>query len=230
MFRSFLLTVVLLGCVSVSNAETLATTKTLMRKFTLDAIGDPWSKDCDLILSSEEHKGKAKVSLKQASGLCALFGPVKLYATDSADRKSSIVIVEAAIGGDGDHSGPILQIFSLGKNVFRKLGEQELFDAEYKQTDGSFTSSEGKVLFSFCDVCDGPDAAAPKDNIYVPAKLTLGCGGICVKPHIKSAERNKLIQSFNAAKDRTLKEQGDADYLEFVKKLEKDFNAFLRRK
>jgi hypothetical protein len=230
MLRTFVFIITLVAWSSNIYAETLAKTRTWSRQFVLEASGDPWKKDCDLVLSGDGFNSKAKISLKQESGLCSLFGPVTLFATDSNDRKSSTVFVEAAHGGDGDHSGPILDVFSLRNNQFKKLGSQELFDANYQRIDGAIVSVTGKVLFSFCDVCDGPDAADPNDNVYVPAILTIGCGGICVKPHISKQERSDIIAIFKAGKTRAMEEKENPELQTYVKSLEKDFNEFLQRK
>jgi hypothetical protein len=230
MLRTLVVILALVACSSTIYAETLAKTRTWSRQFVLEALGDPWKKDCDLVLSGDGFNSKAKISLKQTSGLCPLFGPVMLFATDSADRKSSIVFVEAAHGGDGDHSGPILDVYSLRNSEFKKLGSQELFDANYQRIDGTIVSVTGKVLFSFCDVCDGPDAAGLDDNIFVPAILTIGCGGICVKPHITKHERNDITALFKAGKTRAMEEKENPELQTYVKSLENTFNEFLHRK
>jgi hypothetical protein len=215
---------------TISFAATLATSHISKLDISLETAGDPWKDSCSLDLVSKNPKGSAKISLKGKNSLCPLFGPVNLITASSINHNSVIVIVQAAHGGDGEHTGPILDVYSFSKNEFKKLGSQELFDADYQRIDGALASVKGKVLFSFCDVCDGPDAADPNDNIYVPATLTFGCNGICVKPQISKQERNEIISLFNAAKSRAIKEKENPELQSYVLRLEKSFNDFLQRK
>jgi hypothetical protein len=190
-----------------------------------------WQDNCELNLLADGVQGKYEISLKENNAYCSMFGPVKLISAKRADQKKNIVIVQAARGGDGDHTGPILDVYSLSNNKFKKLGEQELFESGYKVRNDEILFITGKVLFSFCDVCDGPEAAGDEDNIFVPAKITFGCSGICVRPDISISERTALITRFNATKNQKLSEEGqDKDYFDFVNNLEKRFTEFLHQK
>jgi hypothetical protein len=230
MLRNVALLITLVAILPTSNADTLATTRTWTRQLSLVTSGDSWKKDCDLVLFSEGYQSKAKVSLKQKDGLCPLFGPVMLFATDSTDHKSTIVFVEAARGGDGEHTGPILVVYSLSKNEFKKLGEQELFDAIYQRKNDVIVSVTGKVLFSFCDVCDGPDVADLEDNIFIPAELTFGCGGVCVKPTLTKQGSNAFVSLFSARKANALKDRKNEEYSTYANNLERRFSEFIHRK
>ncbi len=161
---------------------------------------------------------------------CSFFGPVTILASESSDFKLTHVFIEGARGGDGAHSGPIVGIYALDEDALRKLGEQEFFDATYQRKEGEIVSVSGKVLFSFCDVCDGPDAAEEGDNIFVPAVITFGCGGICVMPNVSDKERASLVAKFNAQKAVQPANRGSGIDKVFISNLEKEFHEFLSRK
>ena len=75
--------------------------------------------ECTLDLVAEQNRRSFRTSLKSSVDdagdlACSLFGPISINASSSSDDSKSLVIVEAGHGGDGDHSGPIVQIFELG--------------------------------------------------------------------------------------------------------------------
>jgi hypothetical protein len=151
-------------------------------------------------------------------------------ASDSENRESTYVFFEAARGGDGDHSGPIVEVFRLNKQGFKKLGEQELFEASYHRTGQVITSVTGKVLFSFCNVCDGPEAGEPADNIFVPVRISVGCGGLCIKPTLAKREREALLRKFEERKSKAAENYHvDANYQKYVVFLENELRALLSR-
>jgi hypothetical protein len=216
---------------NIPSEEILVTANMESQIVSVVATGNPWQNDCELNLLAKGPEGKSGISLKENNVLCSLFGPVKLITAKRGDLKANIVIVQAARGGDGDHTGPILDIYSFRNNKFKKLGEQELFDANYQIRSGAISSISGNVLFSFCDVCDGPGARDDEDNVFVSAIITFGCGGICVKPNISNSGRTDLIARFQSTKTQKLKEEDHAqDYLAFVNNLEQRFTEFIHRK
>lgn len=218
----------------VSNAEIVAKATTGEWKVSLIADGDPYDKNCRLDLVGETYQVKQKISLKQqgrrhsADTGCSLFGPIQIVASPAPDYKSTFVIVEAARGGDGDHTGPLLAIFQLTKSGFRQLAEKEIFDALYHRQNQVITSITGSVYFTFCDVCDGPSAG--EYDFYVPARITFGCGSICFRPSINKADRTALIQRFNAQKAKVLEEEKkSAEYRLYLDRVQKNLNDFLAR-
>jgi len=74
-----------------------------------------------------------KPALRETALNCALFGPVHVIASEPMIVNPTLVFFEAARGGDGDHSGPIIEIYRLTNHGFRKLGEQQLFRATYQR-------------------------------------------------------------------------------------------------
>lgn len=208
--------------------EVLASVQTDTNNFSLVSVGNPWSNDCDLLLFADSQHGKVSISLKQTNGMCSLFGQIKLVIAKGKNKRSDVVIVQAARGGDGDHTGPILDIYELKNGSFKKLGEQELFDADFHSDDKTISTITGKVLFDFCDVCDGPDLDVAGGNIFVPVKITFGCNGICIIPDISKREQRGLVSRFQMTKVSKLKEEdNDRDYPNYVQHLEQSFNKLL---
>jgi hypothetical protein len=115
-----------------SPSEIVARTQTGQWIISVIAVGDSWNETCALNLVAETYQLKREISLKRPNVKCALFGPIQVTAT-AKDLDSTLVFFEAAHGGDGDHSGPIIEVFKLTKQGFQKLGEQEMFDASYQR-------------------------------------------------------------------------------------------------
>lgn len=118
----------------------------------------------------------------------------------------------------------------LTKKGLKKLGEQELFDATYHRKDEQITKVTGTVLYSLCDVCDGPDASDPADNFYIPAKITAGQTSISVKPTISKQEKKVLLEKFDSQAKIDLKEkEHDKDFENYAKAVRKELGSFLGR-
>jgi hypothetical protein len=214
----------------VFSAEVVAKAGTWGWKLSVISEGDPWGNSCKLKLVADTYKLKHEVSIKRKGLNCALFGPVHLYAAETLDHNSVTVFFEAARGGDGDHSGPIVEAFKLTKKALKKLGEQELFDATYQRKDEQITFVTGTVLYSLCDVCDGPDASDPVDNFSIPAKITTIQNSISVKPTISKQERKALLERFDSqAKKDSKEKEHDKDFEGYVKAVRKDLATFLGR-
>ncbi|HEY5995257.1 MAG TPA: hypothetical protein VIU46_11740 [Gallionellaceae bacterium] len=213
---------------STAHAELVARAQTGPWQLSIEAE-DATSDDCSVNLVADNHSYEHKISLKRKGGGCSFFGPVMIFGTNSPDYKLTHVFVEGARGGDGDHTGPIVEVFAVNEHGIKKLGEQELFDASYQRKDGEVVSISGKVLFSLCDACDGPDAAGARDNIFVPAVITFGCKGICVKPAVSQEERARIVSRFEAAVTAASKEYGRHVDKAFVKRLRTRLMEFLSR-
>mgnify|MGYP001618853482 CR=1 FL=1 len=203
--------------------------------FSVNAEGDAWDKSCKLTLMANTYdkagnKLKREISLKREGVNCALHGPVHIYAADTSDRESVIVFFEASRGGDGDHSGPIVEVFKLTmtNSNFQKLGEEELFDATYHRKNEQITSVTGTVLYSLCQYCDGPSDT--EDDFYIPAIMTIGQSDISVKPTISKQEHKSLLEKFDARAAIAIKENDfDKKIPNFIKAVRKEMNTFLRR-
>lgn len=228
MHRTFLLVLAALLFNGTAHADTLAHAATPNWQFSIVGSDDDMSEDCTLTLVAQGKQGHHQVSLKEKYYGCSFYGPEKITAADAPG--GALVFVEGARGGDGDHTGPVVAVYRLTAKGFKKLGRQELFDAHYNRRNGRIVSVSGKVLFSFCGVCDGPDAAPPEDNIFVPAMLKPGCGGICVKPTVSARQRAAIVTKFEHRKAELAKEKSyyDRDGSD-AKKLEQRLRAFLRK-
>lgn len=228
MHRTFpvLLAALLIG--SLAHADTLAQAATKTWQISLQGSEEDTGEDCTLNLVANGPAGRYEISAKDKGYRCSFYGPVKITAGE--EPEGALVFVEGARGGDGDHTGPVLDVYRLTTKGFRSLGRQELFDAQYHSRDGRIVSVSGKVLFSFCAVCDGPEAAAEEDNIFVPATLRVGCGGLCVRPEASAKQRAAIVARFERrkaelAQDKSYADDGGAD----TKKLERKLRAFLSK-
>lgn len=231
MFARQLITLAAAILTSAAHAHTLVKTHVSSWDVSIETTASRAADDCGLKLVAAGYQGRHQINLKRKSVVfCSFFGPVTILASESRDYKLTHVFVEGAHGGDGNHTGPIVEIYALDENALRKLGEQELFDAVYQRKNGEIVSISGKVLFGFCDVCDGPDAAGEEDNILVPAVITFGCGGICVRPDVSEKERASLISKFNAQKAALAAEPSSGIDKGYINNVEKDFREFLNRK
>ncbi len=211
-------------------AEVVAKAKTWNWTLSVIAEGDAWEKSCKLELIADAYQIKHEISLKRKGNNCALYGPVHLFAAEAPDHNSIIAFFEAARGGDGDHSGPLVEVFRLTKQDLKKIGEQELFDATYHRKNERITAVTGTVLYSLCDSCDGPEVADPADNFYIPARMTISQAVISVKPTISKQERKALLEKFDAQSKIDSKEKGhDKDFEKYVKAVRKELISFLGR-
>lgn len=208
----------------------IAKTRTWEWWLSVISTGDAWNEGCKLMLIAENYQAKREVSLKRKGVNCALFGPSQLLSTDAEDRMSTLVIFEAMRGGDGDHSGPIVELYSLTRQGFRKLGEQELFEASYLRKNEQIYAVTGKVLFSLCFDCDGPESSDSEDNIFVPVRLTIGCGGICIKPTLDKKARQATLFKFTERK-ATASERYTTDeyYHKYIENLQKSLSRLLSK-
>ncbi len=223
-----LLAVSFLFVSSTSLAETLAKTETYVWTLSLELIGTQHSDECELDLVADTYRKTYRTSLKNKYYFCSLFGPKQLIAMPIERYTDFLVISEAAIGGDGDHTGPILRFYRLNSEGLKKIAEKEVFDATYHRIGGNFERVTGLVLFSFCSRCDGPDVAEPKDRFFVPVRMTLGCGGLCISTTLAASEKAKLIKRFNRRKVSYLSENGIEGLPERIVRLEQDFLNALR--
>ena len=230
MKRTYLILVLMLTWSESLVADVVAKARTWTWRVSVESTGEPWKDDCTLKLVAETYQLKRDTSIKQQGVNCALFGPIGIAVFDTENREETYVFFEAARGGDGDHSGPIVEVYRLNKQGFKKLGEIVPFEASYQRSGQVITSVTGKVLFSFCNVCDGPEAGEPLDNIYVPVRLTIGCGGLCIKPTLSKRERDALLAKFEERKLKAAENYHvDANYQKFVANLEREFRGLLAR-
>lgn len=225
-----LASLVLLSWATPSAADVIAKNHTWSWNVSVERHGEPWKDDCKLALVGEGFQGRHQISLKQKGYYCALFGPVQILASDTEDRKTTYVFFEAARGGDGDHSSPIVEIFSLNRDGLRKLGEQKLNEASYKRKGETFISVVGNVIFSFCDVCAGGQSGDPEMDFTIPVRVTIGCGGICVTSTLNKTEKAALISKFEDRKIKELATPVTGERMrEHVAWLEKAFREMLSR-
>lgn len=201
---------------------------------------EDFSDDCKLDLVATSRRGDGKhhyaASLRGKYSACGFFGPLQIVAGEgkpgegkpSEGTNGTLVFVEGVRGGDANHTGPVVMVFRLSAQGMRKLGEQELFHAQYRRRAGRIVSVSGNVLFTFSPEADDPLDAPAGDKIFVPATLRPGCGGICVRPAVTAKQRAAIIRRFESRRAELLKNkdyyQEDGDY---VKGLSRRFHALL---
>ena len=213
------------ACSEVTTADIVARSHTWAGSVSIERDGEEWSEGCSLTLIAHFQQITHRISLKRPYVNCSLFGPVQIVLSEAPDHSEVLVFVEAARGGDGDHSGPILEVFHLGKSAIRKIGEAELFSANYVRKDQQIDSITGRILFTFCTVCDGPEAADPEDNIFVPVRIRIRENSLETDLTATDVERTALWRQFQTRKQAALEEYGEPEY---IASLEKQLAALLR--
>lgn len=227
LFRGLLASALLITCASAAEVEQIATTRTWTWQVTVAATGQPGEENCTLDLIAESYKGRKQISLKRTETLCTLLGPVQVLAAEAMDFGTVKIFVEAIRGGE--HAGPVVEVFALTDSALRKIGEQELFDAAYQRDEQTIVAVTGKKLFSFCTACGGANAN-PDDDFFVPATLTIGCDGLCVKPTVTRTERANIEKQFGARTAKLVTRlKGDATNTAHVLATERAFREFLQR-
>jgi hypothetical protein len=217
----------LLSYSTASMADVVAKARSAKWQLSVESAGELHLPTCTLKLIAESGQVKRVTSIKRPGHACTLFGRVGIAVSDAPNREEVHVFLEAARGGDGDHTGPIVQVFHLDEQGFKKLGEQELFEASYQRSGETITSITGKVLFSLCDTCDGPEVADPEDNIFVPVRLTIGCNGICVTPSANPAERQAILQRFRERASKS--DNPAAAHKQYIADLDTKLRSLLAR-
>lgn len=208
-------------------AEIVARSRTWAGSVSLERDGNDWTDSCSLDLVAEFQQVPHRIRLKRPTTNCSLFGPVQLMLSETQDHREGLIVVEAARGGDGDHTGPVLEVFRVDKAAVQKIGEVELFSATYVRKAQEIQFIEGRLLFSLCTACDGPEAAEPTDNIFVPVRVSIRRDGLAVVPTVTSAERSAIWSRFQQRKGVAQKEYGNATQ---IASLEKSLRALLRIK
>jgi hypothetical protein len=191
---------VFLTCLVISvqgiAAEIVARVQLGRYTVTLESAGDKHEESCSLVLVAEAYQFKKTANLRRPFYNCELFGPVQVVGSWDRQGDSASVILEAARGGDGDHTGPILEVFRLDIDGFKKIGEAEIFDAAYLREDGRIVAVTGKALFDFCDVCDGPEAS--EDKLFVPVRLQILPGSIAIRNTLDKRGKVETKKNFEA--------------------------------
>lgn len=224
---------ILLACLAVSAQSwaggTIARTELGRYTLSLESSGSPYIDKCDLNLVADAHDFMRSISLRRSFYNCALHGGVQILGSLDAEGDSAAVFVEAARGGDGDHTGPIVEVFRLNHRGFQKLGEVELFDATYVRDGGRISLVTGKALFDFCDVCDGPDAS--RDKLFIPVQVNVLPGGLTIRSTLDQRGKAVAEKRFEDMKRSSVAEVGKyrRTYESYVRKLEARFRDLLAK-
>src|SRR3990172_7671767 len=116
--RLFALISVFLAPLSVSAEEILARVQTGRYNLSIVASGLSNLENCELNLVAEAHNFRRASNLRRSFYNCMFFGHIQITASKVSQDGTAFVFVEAARGGDGDHTGPIVQVFHLGPTGF----------------------------------------------------------------------------------------------------------------
>jgi len=200
-----------------------------MGRYTLSVISrGAHTQKCELKLLAEAYKFSRSITLKRSFYNCALYGAVRLTASDVSDEGAAFVFVEAARGGDGDHTGPVVEVFGLNPKGFKTIGEVELFDATYVREEGNISEVTGKLLFDFCDVCDGPEVSPHK--VFVPVRVSVRPDGLTSRSTLDEEGKAAIRRKFEEVKRLALADVGKRrKYEEYVQGLEGKFRDLLAR-
>ena len=211
--------------------EIIAKTRTWSWLISVRSEGTPSKESCRLELVAEGFRGKNAINIKRKGINCGLYGPVRIYASEAWDRKSTIVLLEAMRGGDGDHTGPVVEAFRLSHLGFMKLGEAEIFDATYHIKDGQILYVTGHISFSL--QMQSPAWPNMEDSIAVPVVMTLGARSVWLRPTISKKERELLVQKFEAKTAALLEGHDDEFTSTYIKphidNIRKYLKGFLER-
>ncbi len=213
-----------------AQALALATAHTASWEFSVEMPDGPGAGDkCELVAKNAKMQIGINVSGKDFH--CEFLYPVKLTAGEAADGKSALVFLEGSRGGENSHTTRLVEVYALGAEGFSKLGREEFFPAAYVRRGGEIVSVVGRVMFAVDPLVDGLSGKEEGKEVFVPAVLTPGSSGVCVRPSITGYEKKALIEKFNAVKEGAVafdKEYGpDLVLQESIKEEEERFHAFL---
>lgn len=107
------------------------------------------------------------------------------------DDGTVLLIYQALFGGDGDHTENRVKVFRFTRGEPKKVLDQNLDSVSFVEADGVLTKIRGNVVELLCDVCDGPDAAAPQDIFLIP--VTVDLRALKVVPSLDGAAREALL-------------------------------------
>lgn len=204
-------------------------TRTYTDHYSLSVVvtGPEDSDTCELSLTAEGHKSIFSISLRRPFYNCALFGSTQIRAGSSLGSDVMIVFVEAARGGDGVHTGPIIEVFRLGPKGFGKLGEVELFDATYVRKGGSISHVLGNLCFDFCNVCDGPEVSDNK--MFIPVRLDIRNDSLVTQTTLDQRGKERAYKEFEDREKEAYSDHvKDEKYDDYVRTLETRFRALLK--
>ena len=131
MYRVYIALAIWLACLPVFAAEVVAQVESSKRSIAVVTEGNEWQPDCLLDLVETSGTGNHRFSLKRPGLHCSLFGPTKIALSDGDANNEVVIVIESVRGGDGDHTGPLVEVFSLAAEGFSKRGELELYDVAW---------------------------------------------------------------------------------------------------
>lgn len=207
--------------------EIIARTELGRYTITLVPSGSPYTDTCNLRLIAEADNFRRSTELRRPFYHCALYGRVQVIGSWEPKDDSATIFVEARRGGDGDHTGPIVEVFRLTPKGFTKLGEIELFDATYVRLEEKISTVWGKMVFNFCDVCDGPEVS--EEKVFVSVQVDVGASGLKVRNTLDEGAKAAVKRQFAEMKRSALARQGQdrRTYEKYVRELERRFLKLL---
>ncbi len=204
--------------------------RTQMLGGTASLIGEKdskWDESCSLELVVSYWQVEHRAQLRHPIVYCSLYGPVQIVSSETKDGNASLIFVEASRGGDGDHTGILIQAFWISQKEFKKLGEVELFSASYIRRRQKIQAIEGELQFSFSPSSPNLHYTNSRDDIYVPVRVTVDRSGLKVRTTATSAERKAIWRHFRMRRDGAKYDFGtDVD----ITALESALRAALRMK
>jgi hypothetical protein len=158
----------------------------------------------------------SKVDVSQPGYGTRTFGEPKVNAFKGEDG-SVLLVYQARFGGDGDHTENRTKVFRFTRGEPKKVLDVNLDSVTFVESSGALITIRGNVVETFCDVCDGPDAAEPEDLFFIPVAVDLRT--LSVTPTIDARAREALLARARArAKKNSAEEVGNSVYRDAVVK------------
>jgi hypothetical protein len=210
-------------------SQIIAKTSSYIWTVTLEGSDNPYKEDCNLDLTASSNTGSFTVDFKHKVYNCKLRNPrvITVFPTENYSR--FLVVIETNRGGDGDNSGPILSLYLLNQSGLSIISELQAYYPNFHRNQDKLKMITAKLLFGFQDGYD-PDVINPKDNFYVPVKISLGCSALCISSTLNDDQKSLMRARYNKRKmiykgDRNIDSLPKHMLLkekEFLKILEKD--------
>lgn len=188
--------------------------------------GHPWKSTCTFEIEVLGFHERAVHDLKAGySDLCPTFDDQYLHASDGLEQGSKRIVYVGAMGGDGDHTGPLVRLLSYMDGAVRLQGTIELFNVRIVHDDGVIEAVKGEKLFSLCFTCGGRTPLADA-SVLVPVAVSFGDDRMQVQVALDREGRKAVVAEFDQLSERHLEVSPQDENA--VQELRSDLLRFLK--